>query len=104
MRAIRVQVSRLLEVQQLVPPSSGATFRSLAELMRYFHATGMQGQPDRRRLLAARWQQLLDGLPRVDGAPPPDFHALLERLSVLAQKPAQVTRRRPWWPLLRMTE
>ena len=46
--------------------------------------------PLRLLLRCYRWQELLDGLPSVDTDPVPDFRALLERLSVLAQKPAQV--------------
>lgn len=81
----------MLEVQQLIPPSTNAIFRSLADLMRYFHATGMDCQPARRTQLAMRWQELLDGLPHADTSGVPDFRQILDRLAELAQKPAQVT-------------
>ncbi|KAL1528233.1 hypothetical protein AB1Y20_009591 [Prymnesium parvum] len=84
------EVARLLEVQSLIPPSAGTSFRSLADLMRYYHTTGMHHQPERRRQLAALWQELLDRLPNAT-APPADMASVFERLAALAQKPAQVT-------------
>lgn len=84
------QVSRLLDVQQLIPSSTGALFRSLSELMRYYHTTGMHAQPSRRRALAAAWQELLDQRFHSDGGAELVFDRVLERVAQLAQKPAQV--------------